>query len=124
MARWPALAYPWLSGGSRKRSELPPLAAGCEPDELSTGLRIGGLNDGSVLRTPSNRSGPIRARVQALGSDGLVSWLLNDRFIGQTTGTDALELTFADSGDQRLVAIDSGGRYAATSIRTLVGKQR
>lgn len=124
VARWPALAYPWLSGGSRKRSELPPLAKGCVPDEFSTGLRIGGLNDGSVLRTPSNRSGPIHARVQALGADGRVSWLMNDRYIGQTEDSEALELAFADSGDQRLVAIDSGGRYAATRIRTIVGKPK
>jgi penicillin-binding protein 1C len=121
VARWPALAYPWLSGAARRRSALPALARGCEPDEFSTGLRIGGLNDGSVLRTPSNRSGPILTRVQALGSDGNVKWLLNDRLIGQTVGPSALDIELDQGGDQHLVAIDSAGRHASVRVRTILG---
>ncbi len=122
VARWPALAYPWLSGAARRRSALPPLAPGCEPDEFSTGLRIGGLIDGSVLRTPSNRSGPILKRVQALGTDAVVRWLLNDRLIGQTVGPSALDVKFEQSGDQHLVAIDNAGRHASMRVRTILGE--
>jgi penicillin-binding protein 1C len=122
VARWPALAYPWLSGAARQRSSLPALAHGCEPDEFSTGLRIGGLNDGSVLRTPSNRSGPILTRVQALGTDGAVRWLLNERLIGETVGPSALDVKFNQSGDQHLVAIDAAGRHASVRVRTILGE--
>ncbi|MEZ5469105.1 MAG: penicillin-binding protein 1C [Lysobacterales bacterium] len=120
VARWPALAYPWLSTGLRRRSELPPLAPGCIADEYSTGLRIAGINDGSVLRTPSNRRGPIRTQVQALGTDGEVRWLLNDRYLGKTQGPAMLDLEFDHSGDQRLVAIDPAGRYDGISVRTIL----
>ena len=120
VARWPALAYPWLSTGLRERSQLPDLAAGCVNDEYSTGLRIAGIRDGSVLRTPSNRRGPISARVQALGADGDISWLLNDRYIGSTKGPAMLDLRFETAGDQHLVAIDSAGRYASARLRTLL----
>lgn len=120
VARWPALAYPWLSKATRQRSELPPLAKGCTPDEYSTGLRIAGINDGSVLRTPSNRSGPITVRVQALGTDGQIQWLLNDRLAGQTQGSAPLDLKLDSSGDQHLVALDAAGRSASVRVRTFV----
>ncbi len=123
VARWPALAYPWLSTALRKRTELPALAAGCVADEYSTGLRIGGLSDGSVLRTPSNRSGPIKARVQALGTDGEVRWLLNERYVGITQGPAMLDLQFDTGGDQYLVAIDHAGRHASLRVRTVQGAQ-
>jgi penicillin-binding protein 1C len=120
VARWPALAYPWLSTTLRRRSELPPLASGCAADEFSTGLRIAGINDGSVLRAPSNRPGPIRSRVQALGADGEVRWLLNDRYLGKTQGPAALDLLFDSAGDQHLIAIDEGGRYASLQVRIML----
>ncbi|MBL8243139.1 MAG: penicillin-binding protein 1C [Rhodanobacteraceae bacterium] len=120
VARWPALAYPWLSSTTRQRSELPPLAKGCATDEYSTGLRIAGINDGSVLRTPSNRSGPISVRVQALGADGRIQWLLNDRLVGQTLGAAPLELKLDSNGDLHLVALDAAGRHASVRVRTIL----
>ena len=123
VARWPALAYPWLSASVRQRAQLPPLASGCAADEYSTGLRIGGLNDGSVLRNPSNRSGPILARLQALGADGKVDWLLNDRYVGSTTAGGVLELRFDHSGDQHVIALDGAGRHASLRVRTILGSR-
>jgi penicillin-binding protein 1C len=119
VARWPALAYPWLSAPLRARSALPDLAPGCAPDELGEGLRIAGLNHGAVLRQPPNRNGPLRARVQALGSDGQVQWLLNERPHARSRGSDALELVFAEDGEHRIIAIDSSGRHAALSVRVM-----
>lgn len=119
VARWPALAYPWLSDALRRRSELPALAQGCVADDFSTGLRIAGLVDGVILRNPSNRRGTIRARAQALGSDGQVRWLLNDRFLAYTQGDASVVLQFDRDGDQRLVAIDAAGRYDRVSVRVI-----
>ncbi|GMU43860.1 MAG: hypothetical protein AMXMBFR25_18460 [Lysobacterales bacterium] len=120
VARWPALAYPWLTSALRARSELPALASGCAADEYSAGLRIAGLDDGSVLRAPSNRPGALTVRVQALGADGEIHWLLNDRLAGRTRGLSPLELRFEHNGDQHLVAIDAGGRHAAVRVRTIM----
>lgn len=120
--RWPALAYPWLSRTLRQRSELPALASGCAADEFSTGLRIAGINNESILRAPGNRSGPIRSQVQALGADGEVRWLLNDRYLGKTQGPAPLDLEFDSAGDQQLIAIDKAGHYATLSVRIILGQ--
>lgn len=122
VARWPALAYPWLSRTLRQRSELPALASGCTADEFSTGLRIAGINNESILRAPGNRPGPIRSRVQALGADGEVRWLLNDRYLGKTQGPAPLDLEFDSAGDQQLIAIDKAGHYATLSVRIILGQ--
>ncbi|HEY0180781.1 MAG TPA: penicillin-binding protein 1C, partial [Dokdonella sp.] len=47
VARWPALAYPWLPRELRRRASLPPLAPGCAPDGLdaSQPIRIDGVAD-------------------------------------------------------------------------------
>ncbi len=119
VARWPALAYPWLSGPLRARSAIPDLAPGCAPDALGEGLRIAGLNNGAVLRHPPNRNGALRARVQALGSDGRVQWLLNERPHATSVGAEAVELAFAEDGEHRVIAIDSSGRHATISVRVL-----
>lgn len=119
VARWPALAYPWLGGRVRRLAELPPLANGCVADELSSGLRIGGINDGSVLRNPSNKLGVIRTSVRALGTDATVSWLLNDRYVGASRSDAPLEIRFERDGDYRLVAIDAAGSFASLEVRVL-----
>lgn len=119
VARWPALSYPWLSRRMRLRSELPALAAGCVPDDYSTGIRIAGLVDGVVLRNPSNRAGAIRTRAQALGSDGEIRWLLDDRYFASSQRDANIEVRFERDGDHRLVAIDSAGRFASVNVRVI-----
>jgi penicillin-binding protein 1C len=119
VARWPTLAYPWLTPAQRARSAIPELAPGCLPDGLGEGLRIAGLQDGSVLRQPPNRHGALRARVQALGSDGAVQWLLNERPHARSRAHEAVELVFAADGEHRILAIDSSGRYATLTVRVL-----
>lgn len=119
VARWPALAYPWLSAPLRARSAIPELAAGCLTDGLGEGLRIAGLEDGAVLRQPPNRNGALRTRVQALGSDGEVQWLLDERPHARSRAHEAVELVFAADGEHRIIAIDSSGRHAALSVRVL-----
>lgn len=117
VARWPALAYPWLSTRIRRLSAITALAPGCQPDELSAGLIISGLNDGVVLRNPSNRRGSIRHGVQAIGSDGVVRWLLNQVWIGETRADGRIELEFKQDGDYRLIALDEAGHHASVQIR-------
>ncbi len=119
VARWPALAYPWLTGRVRALAALPELAAPCAADEFGAGLRIAGINDGSVLRNPSNRVGAVRASVKALGADGEVRWLMGDRWIAQSRADAPVEIHFERDGDYRLIAIDQAGAYAQLSVRVL-----
>jgi len=119
VARWPALAYPWLAGRVRALAAVPALASQCVADEFGAGLRITGINDGSVLRNPSNRRGTIRASVKALGTDGEVRWLLDDRWIAKSLADSPVEILFERDGDYRLVAVDQSGAFAKLSVRVL-----
>ncbi|MFX8512406.1 hypothetical protein ABTM04_21265, partial [Acinetobacter baumannii] len=51
VARWPALASPWLSAAQRQAARLPPLAPDCAPDgrESAGELRIEGVHEGATL---------------------------------------------------------------------------
>jgi penicillin-binding protein 1C len=82
IARWPALAYPWLSLETRNNASLPPLARECSPDVAQIfPLVIEGINDQSVLKTPPNRDS-VAIGVRALGSNSEIRWLLDNALIG------------------------------------------
>src|SRR6185312_11693412 len=91
IARWPALAYPWLSRDLRRRASLPPLASGCADDGLAMTqpLRIDGVADGAAIARAPNADAPATLRLRALGASGDVLWLVNGRLEGQTRGGDA-----------------------------------
>lgn len=118
LAPWPALLHPWLSASERQRSTLPPLAPDCDaPVEPVARLRITGLPDGALIRSPSNRADPPRISLRALGAAETVSWLLEGRLIGTSQGDAPVLLEFDQSGKQRLVAIDAQGRYGEIELR-------
>ncbi|MCB1608181.1 MAG: penicillin-binding protein 1C [Xanthomonadales bacterium] len=111
LARWPLRAEPWLSAAQRRASTLPALADGCEPDQLAPAqLLIRGLNDGSVLRAASGPGQPISLELSALGSDGPIYWLLDNKVIGETRGSASLALRLQGVARHRLLAIADDGR--------------
>lgn len=121
LAPWPTLVQPWLSARERQRSRLPPLARDCtEPAEPLQTLRITGIVDGAVLRSPSNRARTPEVGVRALGASGEVDWLLNGRRIATSQNDTPVQLRLEKPGPQRLVAIDSLGRYALIELRVLL----
>lgn len=119
IARWPALAYPWLRGSLKRRSALPALAPGCAPDEYSTGLRIAGVSDGSIVRNPGQRRGPLTLEVQALGSDSRILWLLDDRLVAQSQGDQRIRILIQRDGDHQLIAIDDAGSSDRVTVRAI-----
>jgi penicillin-binding protein 1C len=117
IARWPALATPWLSAGERRRATLPPLAADCrELREPEPGLRIAGVVDGSVLRRAPNSRLPPQLNLRALGTREEVRWLLDGRLLGRTRGDAPLLAALEREGRQRLVALDAAGRFASVEL--------
>lgn len=121
IARWPALAYPWLSRDLRRRASLPPLAAGCAPDGLDATqpIRIDGLADHAAIARASNSDKPAIVRLHALGASGDVLWLVNGRLEGETRGAGAFEHAFAETGDQTITALGKSGNYAQLQVRVL-----
>jgi len=121
IARWPALAYPWLSRDLRRRASLPPLAAGCAPDglEATQPIRIDGVADHAAIARAPNSDKPAIVRLRALGASGDVLWLVNGRLEGRTRGGGAFEHAFAEVGDTTITALAASGNYAQLQVRVL-----
>ena len=120
LAPWPILVHPWLTPGERRQATLPPLADDCAaPVEPLRTLRIAGIVDGAVLRSPSNRISAPEVNVRALGASDEVHWLIDGRRIAGSHGDAPVQLRFDQPGPQRLLAIDTQGRYAHIDIRVL-----
>lgn len=121
VARWPALATPWLSADDRANSALPPLAAGCAADSLDSAspIRISGLDDGVTLRRAPNSDQPLRVTVRALGTHHAVQWLLNGRLQGSSEGDAATAITLPRGGDYRITALARDGAFATIQLRVL-----
>lgn len=121
IARWPALAYPWLSPALRRRASLPPLSPGCAPDALDrvADLRIGGIGDGATIARAPGSDKPAQLSLQALGANGPVLWLVNSRLEGETSGARVFVHAFADAGMQTITAFTPAGAYSQVQIHVL-----
>ncbi|HEY4529115.1 MAG TPA: penicillin-binding protein 1C [Luteimonas sp.] len=118
LARWPALASPWLSARERTASSLPPLAPDCVDDGRggTRAMRIEGVNDGAVLlRAPGAARAP-RLALRAVGVEGEVQWLLNGRWVGATRAGQPLWREFGEPGRQQLTAMSGGGAWASVAF--------
>ncbi|MHB1272310.1 MAG: penicillin-binding protein 1C [Rhodanobacter sp.] len=115
LARWPALATPWLSVDDRAHSALPPLAPDCAADSLDSAspIHLSGLTDGATLRQAPNSSHPLQVTLRALGAQGSVQWLLNGRLQGSSDGDASIRITLAQAGDYRLTALARDGAFAS-----------
>ncbi len=121
IARWPALAYPWLSHGQRQRATIPALAPGCAADALDryANLRIDGIGNGAAIARSPGSPKPAQLSLKALGASGPVMWLVNGRLEGETSGTRAFVHAFADVGPQTITALTPAGAYSQVDIRVL-----
>jgi penicillin-binding protein 1C len=119
IARWPALASPWLSVAQRHAQSLPPLAAQCIDDgRQSDGtLHIDGLNDLATLaRAPGAAHGP-RLQLRALGTEATVEWLLDGRWIAKTHGARTFTREFDTPGEYTLTALAADGAWTRIRFR-------
>lgn len=121
IARWPALASPWLSSETRAASTLPVLADDCMADgrDAVETLRIDGLNDGATLARAPGSEHPVRLSVRALGTDRDVQWLLDGQWVGESAGRAPLVRDFAEVGDHTLTALSASGAWTRIRFRIL-----
>lgn len=119
IARWPALASPWLPVAARRASRLPPLSPDCAPDgrDAVATLRIDGLEDGATFAPPPGSGRGVRLSLRALGSGGRVQWLLDGRWIAETEGTRPLRHEFDTPGEHVLTALADSGAWARVGFR-------
>jgi penicillin-binding protein 1C len=119
IARWPALAAPWLSLAQRRAQTLPPLAPQCDGNgQLSDAvLHIDGLNDRATLaRAPGASHGP-RLQLRALGTETAVEWLLDGRWIARTQGARPFMRQFDVPGEYTLTALAADGAWTRIRFR-------
>ena len=114
IARWPALATPWLNADDAAQAALPPLAPGCAPDSLDVAspIRIAGIGQGARLRQAPNSTQPLRVTLQALGATGEVQWLLDGRLQGSSEGGASMHVNLLQAGDHRITALAQDGAFA------------
>jgi penicillin-binding protein 1C len=118
LARWPALATPWLSVDDRASGALPPLAPGCAADSLDVAspIRIAGLSNGATLRRAPNSDQPLRVKLQALGAQGTVQWLLDGRLQGSSEGAALQSLTLQQPGHHTITALTREGAFSSLQL--------
>ncbi|TDR43966.1 penicillin-binding protein 1C [Tahibacter aquaticus] len=121
LARWPALAQPWLTPPQRKAARLPPLQAGCSDDSLdaTANLRIAGVAPGtSLVRAPGSTHAP-HLSLRALGASGTVQWLINGRLAAAIDAAQSFEHDFDQAGRQTVTAMTAAGSYAQVEVQVL-----
>lgn len=121
IARWPALASPWLGQEERRAARLPPLAPDCAADGIESGgeLRIDGLVDGAVLAPAPGGARQVRLQLRALGTDAAVDWLLDGRAVGHSQGRGVFSHDFAQPGEHNLTALAADGAWTRLRFRVL-----
>lgn len=121
IARWPALASPWLSQEVRRASRLPPLSPGCVADgrDAVEELRIEGLNDrATIARAPGSPHGA-RLQLRALGTDARIQWLLDGKWIAETQGARTFTRDFDETGTHTLTALADSGAWTRIRFNVL-----
>jgi penicillin-binding protein 1C len=121
IARWPALASPWLSAAERAHAALPPLAKDCAPDGLdaTATLQIEGVADHATVARASNSVTPVRLSLRALGAAGRVMWLVNGQLEGETMGGRSFVHDYPDPGVQTITAMAETGAWTQIGFRVL-----
>ena len=122
LARWPTLLAPWIEAAQRDPVEALPWSPACAPRSAAAGgLRIIGLEPGSVLRPTPGRV-QLALNLQAIGAQDGLTWLLNGQVVGQSDKANAaLHLPLAQAGDQALTAMDGRGRFAQVRFTVQTG---
>ncbi|WP_407060830.1 penicillin-binding protein 1C [Agrilutibacter terrestris] len=121
IARWPALASPWLSQEARMAARLPALSPDCVGDgrDASEELRIEGINDRATLARASNSTAPLRLSVRAIGSEARIRWLLDGRLIGESAGAGSFLHDFGEPGAHTLTALADSGAWSRVEFQVL-----
>jgi penicillin-binding protein 1C len=121
VARWPALASPWLTSQSRQQSRLPALSPDCRDDgrDASAELRIEGVNDRATIARAPGSAHAARLQLRALGTDARVQWLLDGRWVAETSAGQSFQHDYDEPGDHVVTALAEDGAWARTRFRVL-----
>ncbi|MBF6024528.1 penicillin-binding protein 1C [Lysobacter niastensis] len=119
VARWPALAAPWLTAELRAASRLPALSPDCPGDgrDAAAELRIEGLADRATLASANGNS--LNLSLRAIGTEARVRWLLDGRLVAETAGDARFAHRFDEAGEHTLTALADSGAWSRLQFRVL-----
>lgn len=121
-ATWPTRLAPWLPASITARAHPPDWAPGCLADAAGPTrgrLRIDGRLDGLVLRPAPGSTRAPTVDLAAIGADGDVDWLVNDRLVGRSRPGRPLRHHFERAGEQVIVAMDASGQHDRARLEVL-----
>jgi penicillin-binding protein 1C len=121
LARWPALASPWLPKAWRAAAALPALAPDCADDgrTATDTLVIEGVQAGTTLKQPPGQTGGVKLSLRATGASGPVQWLLDGRRIGESEGALPMQQEFSGAGLHELTALADNGAWSSLRFTIL-----
>ena len=121
LVRWPTLLGPFLDAAMLDPVERLPWAPGCAPRALrAQALRIVGVEPGSVLR-PAPGKAAVALRLQAIGAQQGVNWLLDGQLVGSSELAGAVQtVLLRQPGLHALTALDGRGRWARIAFELQV----
>jgi penicillin-binding protein 1C len=117
VARWPALLEPWLSAGERQRYGLPAWSPNCVHAEDSAGLRLTGLDSGSLIRAVPGQHQAL-VTVRGVGGSGTLYWLLDGTLVAAAPAGNAQNIRLSTDGAHVLTLMDETGHYDSVSFNT------
>lgn len=122
-ALWPRLARPWLSHRIRALSDIPEFDESCRRESFQFGrdLKIKGVCDHMVLRSPGGRPKLPEITLHADGGKGRLYWLLNDSIVMRAEPGESKIYAFEHPGRYRLAVIDLSGNSDAVEIIVMGG---
>ncbi len=106
---WPTLLGPWIPGEWRAPVQGLVADAPCSASGLSRQLRIVGIDAGMRLRPAAGSTHVAAVRVEALGAEGPVTWLLDGKPLPAHTRSTTLSLE--QGGRHAVAALEASGRY-------------
>jgi penicillin-binding protein 1C len=116
VARWPVTLKPWLDATLARQHALPAWKAGClATDSPAAGLRIAGLESGTVLR-PAPQASRIAVTLSAAGGAQRIYWLIDGRYSQISRSASPVRVVFTENGVHAITAFDAEGRHHRIEI--------
>jgi penicillin-binding protein 1C len=97
------------------------LSPDCRDDgrDASAELRIEGVNDRATIARAPGSAHAARLQLRALGTDARVQWLLDGRWVAETSAGQSFQHDYDEPGDHVVTALAEDGAWARTRFRVL-----
>ncbi len=120
-ALWPSAVEPWIPYQWRRNRLIPRADASCtvSPAAAASNIRITGLIDGSLIKTPLGEALP-SVNLKVTGAIGQVIWYVNGELKHRSRPNQILVHQMDQTGENSILAIDSQGGRDTVNLVVMV----